>query len=312
MHVRLGTRSSSLALTQSRFIARRLKEFGVECELIPIKSSGDAETKSALYDIEAASPGLFTKALEQALLDHRIDLAVHSLKDLPTEQPPDLIVAAIPEREDVSDVLVVGPTGQGAGSLPLARGSLVGTSSLRREAQLVQLRTDLKIQPIRGNVPTRLDKVRRGEFGATVLAQAGLNRLLKTEPDLVPNGVQLFPLSFVSAPGQGALCVEIRRDTPAELQGALARLDHAPTRRAVTLERRVLRELEGGCTLPLGVNVINEGKGLRMRAFLGLLEITRALGKPRWRGFEAFDISGADDETLVSQCVNHFKGFLKR
>lgn len=304
---RLGTRKSKLAVTQSESIRAALALHSVDVELVYIESEGDQNRSQPLYEIETATPGLFTKHLEQALLDKRIDLAVHSLKDLPTQQPAPLFVAATPLRENTQDILLVRPDAfDPTRDLSLKAQARVGTSSLRREAQLLFKRNDLRIEPIRGNVPTRVDRVREGRIDAVVLAAAGLSRLA-----LDLTGVHAVPLTdreFVPAPAQGALGIEARQDGPPALLAALNKLHHAPTGRAVTLERRILRELEGGCTLPFGVLAETEGAmGLKVRAFLGLEGGKKDEKVRNWLGFRYFDISGEDDETLVAQTVKHFR-----
>ncbi len=305
---RLGTRGSRLALAQAGWVAQRLQKLGISTQTVPILSSGDAPSATALYAMDCESPGLFTTELEAALMRDEIDLAVHSLKDLPTQQPAELEVVSIPEREATGDVLVVSRHARASGILPLKMGAVVGTSSLRREAQLYSMRLDLNVRPIRGNVVTRVEKVVNGEFAATVLARAGLNRL-----DFDSKEVDLFELPFVCAPGQGALAIETKKNGSGPLISALAQLNHAPTRTCVSIERRVLKGLDGGCTLPLGVRVVQTENGFKLHAFLGLKSSRpSAEGAEKWSGFEVFDISSTDGENLVSETVNHFRGFLSR
>lgn len=304
MRYRLGTRKSDLALTQSRWVQQCLKKIGIECELVPILSRGDQDQNTALYQAESATPGWFTKQLETALLNQEIDLAVHSLKDLPTVQPPELRVACIPERRSAADYLLIHPEAVDANQpLQLALGAHVGTSSLRREAELLSARSDLKVSPVRGNIPTRLDKVRRREFDAIVFAYAGLDRL-----GVEPAPLHVVPLEesvFVPAPGQGALGVEIRTDAPKALVKALEKLHNATVAQQTRIEREILRQLEGGCTLPLGVRCWNEGDGLRLSAFLG--HRTESQAGRTWQGFDRFDISGSDEQYLVAETVAHFR-----
>lgn len=304
--VRIGTRKSQLAKTQSTYILGLLQAQGVPCELVEIDSSGDKDRTKPLYEMEqVGSPGFFTKELEQALLRREIDLAVHSLKDLPTLQPEGLTVLAIPKREVTEDTLLA-KADPASAHLPLglASGARVGTSSLRREAQLLSVRPDLQIIPIRGNVPTRIRQVEEGKVDAVVLAQAGLNRL-----QLTPAGLSRRVLTedtFVPAPGQGALAVEGRVDAPEDVRAALARI-HAPEAELETrIERLILRELEGGCSLPLGVRCW-AGKPMKLKAFLGLLKSDKGAKIHVWQGFRSFDISGDSAETLVAQAVAYFK-----
>ncbi len=305
MIYRLGTRRSDLALTQSRQIQNALAAQGISCELIELDSSGDKNREHPLYQMEDTVPGLFTKQLEDALLAGEIDLAVHSLKDVPTRLPKGLKISAIPPRESNRDVLIFSPAFLDRSQpLSLKQGTLIGTSSLRREAQLWTQRKDLIFKPIRGNVPTRIEKVRKGEYGGTVLAEAGLRRLgLKLEG---LESLALDPEVYIPAPGQGALAVETRAHVESPLADALKELHDPLCARATEMERLVLRGLDGGCTLPLGVYARSEDKGKhwKLRAFLGR---SAERGERRWLGADTFDISGSDDQNLVAQTVAYFK-----
>jgi hydroxymethylbilane synthase len=235
--IRIGTRGSALARAQAQIAAQRL---GASAELVVIRTSGDATDRP----IAELGDGVFVTAIEDALRRGEIDVAVHSLKDLPTGERPGLVVAAILEREDPRDVLIT----RARGGLPtLPRGALVGTSSPRRDAFLRALRPDVTLKPIRGNVDTRLRKVRDGEYDGTVLALAGLRRL---QFDVAEAEI-LGPLECPPAPGQGALAIQCRADDP-ETVAAVARLDHRPTRLAVEAEREALRLLGASCEIPLG------------------------------------------------------------
>ncbi|HEY3840645.1 MAG TPA: hydroxymethylbilane synthase [Bryobacteraceae bacterium] len=234
----IGSRGSQLALWQANHIQDKLRARGFETRIEIIKTTGDKITDVPLARV--GSKGLFTKEIEEALLDGSIDLAVHSLKDLPTELPEGLTVAAVPLRADARDAIV----GKKLQELP--PGSSVGTSSLRRVAQLTRIRPDLKFESIRGNLDTRLRKLDEGQYQAIVLAAAGLTRLGWSE-----RIADVFPPSVMCpAPGQGALGIETR------LSGAgfdaCAPLDHPWTRFAVTAEREMLAELGGGCQIPIG------------------------------------------------------------
>ena len=305
MKYRLGTRKSELALKQSESIQKLLEKKGCLTELVLIESEGDSQTTKPLYEIESEGPGLFTKRLEKALLENKIDLAVHSLKDLPTLQPVELKVAAIPKRESAQDCLILLESQFDASQfLGLRERAVVGTSSLRRQAQLKAVRPDLEVVSLRGNVPTRLNAVRSGKVEAVVLAEAGLNRLGISLEGLRK---QTLPLErFVPAPGQGALAIEVRKDCPKELLEAIQLLNDPATELATQIERKVLRELEGGCTLPLGVFCQKEGKELKLQAFLGVEE-GRSQGVPVWGDFHRFDILGAVEHTLVAQTVEYFR-----
>jgi hydroxymethylbilane synthase len=261
LRLRLGTRRSLLATTQSGLVADQLRALGHEVELVEITSEGDRSQTAGTPVTSGSSTGIFVSALRDALLAGEIDLAVHSLKDLPTYPAEGIVLAAIPPREDPRDV-VVARDGLTLAQLPA--GARVGTGSVRRTAQLQALGLGLEISGVRGNVDTRIGKVRSGEFDAVVLARAGIARIdrLDEVTDV------LDPLQVLPAPGQGALAVECRAGD--EVAAVLAALDHAPTRAAVTAERVVLATLEGGCAAPIGAlaEVVEgeEGEELWVRA----------------------------------------------
>ena len=236
--LKIGSRGSQLALWQANHIAGLLNRLGIATEIQIIKTTGDHLQTASL--VQAGGKGLFTKEIEDALLDGSIDVAVHSLKDLPTESPEGLTISAIPQREDPRDALC------GTTLNRLAEGARVGTSSNRRAAQLRILRPHLAVEPVRGNVDTRLRKLREGQYDAIVLAAAGLRRLgLQSEIAEVFSPEQICP-----APGQGALAIQTRQDYEADV---LCRaLNDDVTARAVDCERAVLAGLGGGCQLPIG------------------------------------------------------------
>jgi hydroxymethylbilane synthase len=240
--LRLGTRRSALATTQAGHVADRLRALGHEVELVEILTEGDRDRVTPLSQL--GGTGVFVSALRQALREGRIDLAVHSLKDLPTTEEADLDVAAIPVREDPRDALVA-RDGLTLGELPA--GARVGTGSPRRAAQLLGLGLGLTVEPLRGNVETRLASVAPGANDAVVLALAGLRRLGR---DHLVTEV-LDPLQLLPAPGQGALAVEIRRADD-RVRAAVAPLDDTDTRACVTAERALLATLEAGCSAPVG------------------------------------------------------------
>ena len=240
--LRLGTRGSALALAQSGAVAATIiSELGTQVELVTVQTEGDVNS-AAIAQI--GGTGVFVTALRDALLAGEVDLAVHSFKDLPTAPAPGLVIAAVPPREDPRDVLVA-RDGLTLGELPA--GARIGTGSPRRTAQLLGLGLGLEVVPIRGNVDTRIGKVRSGELDAVVLARAGLARLDR----LADASEVIDPLTMLPAPAQGALALECRSDD-AELVALLARLDHDDTRTAVAAERALLGALEAGCTAPVG------------------------------------------------------------
>jgi hydroxymethylbilane synthase len=250
--LRLGTRGSALALAQSGAIAATvIAELATQVELVTVQTEGD-RNPAAIAQI--GGTGVFVTALRDALTARQVDLAVHSFKDLPTSPAPGLVIAAVPVREDPRDVLVA-RDGLTLGELPA--GSRIGTGSPRRTAQLLSLGLGLDVVPIRGNVDTRIGKVRAGELDAVVLARAGLQRLGRADEATEV----LDPLTMLPAPAQGALALECREDDK-ELIALLGRLDHPGTRVAVAAERALLGALEGGCTAPVGaLAVVAEGDG---------------------------------------------------
>lgn len=254
--LRLGTRGSELARTQSGTIAAALERLGFAVELTIIKTSGDQNTTSAFASI--GPQGVFVREIEQALVERRVELAVHSFKDLPTKSPAELTIAAVPARVDPADLLLVrrdALAGTADDWLPLKAGARVGTASARRRAWLKHFRSDLAVEPLRGNVPTRVRRLEEGKFDAIVLAAAGVERLQAEQrlgSSLADVAVlRLDPARFVAAPAQGALAVQCRPDD-ARVLAALAQLDHAPTRAAVTAERDALARAEGGCDVAFG------------------------------------------------------------
>jgi hydroxymethylbilane synthase len=252
--LRLGTRRSALALAQSGLVAEAVTaKTGRPVELVEITTFGDV-SKEALTRI--GGTGVFVNALRDALLADEVDLAVHSLKDLPTRAPADLALAAVPQREDVRDVLVARDRLKFADLPP---GSRVGTGAPRRAAQLRLLRADLEIVPVRGNVDTRVGFVTKGTLDAVVLAYAGLNRLGR-----IGEATDYFdPAALLPAPGQGALAVECRA-ADGELVAELAALDHGPTRAAVVAERALLAALEAGCSAPVGGYAVASARELQL------------------------------------------------
>lgn len=244
----IGTRGSDLALWQANFIKDKLAAIGVEAELKIIKTQGDKILNLRLDKLEGK--GFFTKELEEELLGGTIDIAVHSHKDLPTVHPAGLIIAAVPEREDPSELLLILKDCVNIGQkLSLKTGAMVGTSSNRRKAQLLALRPDLNIEDLRGNVPTRIQKLRDEDYDAIMIAKAGVNRL---NIDLSEFHVEVIdPTELIPAPAQGALAIQIR-ENDTQLFNTLQKLHHQETAEEIAVERKVLNLFEGGCHMPLG------------------------------------------------------------
>lgn len=262
-----GSRGSDLALTQTRWVAERIKQAtGEDYRIEVMVTTGDRIQDRPLSGIGVK--GLFTKELEDALRSGDIDAAVHSLKDLPVEDPDGLALGAVPPREDARDVLVTRTDVLDSDAQPFAalqHGASLGTSSPRRALAAIAARTDLQPKDIRGNVPTRVDKARGGDYDAVLLAAAGLNRL---DQDLSGLVTQHLPVDvFTPAPGQGALGIQCRAGD-ARILGALAKIHDATTERCVAAERAILLGLGGGCSMPLGVLVEPVGERFRLRAAL--------------------------------------------
>jgi len=251
--IRIASRGSKLALAQSNYIRGLIENLdrGVEVSIVEVSTKGDRDRSDFLY--KSDSVGYFTSEVENALLDGRADLAVHSLKDLPTAYTKGLVVAAIPKRQSVTDALVARDRAACLADLPA--GATVGTSSVRRIAQVRHLRNDLQCVPLRGNVETRLSKVAGGIVDAAIVACAGLNRLGLAEKI---SGI-LPPREFLPAPAQGALAVQIR-DDDSELAKLVSKLDDKEARITAQAERHILASMHGGCSIPLGVySEINAG-----------------------------------------------------
>jgi len=242
-HLRIGSRGSILARWQAEFVRKQLFQItGVEAEVLIIKTSGDKMQQAPLTQI--GGKGIFIKELEEALLEEQVDLAVHSVKDIPTETPGRLHFPAVCRRDDVRDCLV---SHNGMGLAQLKQGARVGTSSLRRQAQLRHHRPDLDVRELRGNVDTRLRKVESGEYDAIVLSKAGLDRLGWSQKITEPLSTEIS----LPAVGQGAIAIESRVSDPDTSQ-ILGKLDDAETRTSIIAERALLSTMQGGCQVPLG------------------------------------------------------------
>jgi hydroxymethylbilane synthase len=280
--VRIGTRASELALRQAALVEAALTARGTAVELVRIRTTGDKKTQEPLSEIGAR--GLFTRELETALQRGKVDCCVHSLKDLPTEQPEGLELVAILEREDPRDVLVINPITDASTLSDLPAGSRVGTSSLRRRAQLLAARPDLDVVDMRGNVPTRLKKMDEGNFHAAVLAAAGIIRLdARQRIDAF-----LEPPEWLPAAGQGAIAVQIR-SSDQRMRDLLEPLDHPRSRMETDAERAFLAALEGGCQVPIGALVMPDPSGGERYILHGVISDLR--GQHVVRGSRVVDAS---------------------
>jgi hydroxymethylbilane synthase len=291
--LRIGSRGSQLALWQANHISALLSERGHKIELEIIKTTGDKITDVALAKV--GTKGMFTKEIEEALAEGRIDLAVHSLKDLPTDVSAGFEIAAVTTRENPCDVLC---SCKYNSIENLQRGARVGTSSLRRQAQLKAVRPDLDIYPLRGNVDTRLRKLEAGEYDAIILAAAGLNRLGKVE--FVKQIIA--PQIMCPAAGQGALGIEIRAGDSVTRRH-LTFLDDATTRAATTCERALLNHLGGGCQVPIGALAEVRSGGLHLDAIVADPDGTKILRESR-DGTDPVQLGESVGETLLQRGGN--------
>jgi hydroxymethylbilane synthase len=288
--LRIGSRGSQLALWQANHVADLLREQGHTIEIEIIKTTGDKITDVSLAKV--GTKGMFTKEIEEALADQRVDLAVHSLKDVPTELAPEFELAAIMKREDPRDAFI---SVKFSALDDLPRNAKVGTSSLRRQCQLKALRPDLEVFPLRGNVDTRLRKLESGEYDAIILAAAGVHRL----------GLDKHVRSRISADvmcpavGQGALAIEIRRDDQ-QTRSLLAFLNHVDTRQAIECERALLGSLGGGCQVPIGAYAEKHGEKLHLRAMVGCPDGSKIL-REQADGANAEELGRQVAQTLLTR-----------
>ncbi|WP_312295080.1 hydroxymethylbilane synthase [Dermacoccus nishinomiyaensis] len=287
--IRLGTRRSHLAMTQSTWVAEQLRAHGHAVEIVEITTEGDVNRASLA---QMGGTGVFAAAIRRALLEDEVDMAVHSLKDLPVAPEPGLVIAGIPVREDPRDTLIA-RDGLTLGELPA--GAVVGTGSPRRAAQLQALGLGFEIRDIRGNIDTRMGYVTSGELDGVILARAGLARVERT--DAISETID--PLQMLPAPGQGALGLECR-EGDARVIAALAELDDADTRAAVTAERAVLGALEAGCAAPVGAlaEIVEEPDGsleISLRAFVGAPDGSFELRRS--------DVGSYDDPVAVGEAL---------
>jgi hydroxymethylbilane synthase len=253
-HIRIGTRGSDLALWQANHVKARLESLGCAVSIQIIQTQGDRIQDLSFDKLEGK--GFFTKEIESALLSGDVDLAVHSHKDLETTSPPGLVIAAVSEREDPSELLLMrAESHDPSETFELKEGARIGTSSARRQSILRNFRSDLEIVELRGNVPTRIEKLRSRQYDAILLAKAGVSRLNLDTSDLVT--LILNPKEFVPAPAQGVLGLQVR-EGDSQTYEWVRKLNYAPTEHCIHIEREVLRNMEGGCQLPLGV--YNDGE----------------------------------------------------
>lgn len=284
MKIRIGTRQSKLALWQTEHVKSELMRHhpGIEVEVIHINTKGDKILDVALSKI--GDKGLFTKELETALLEGQVDLAVHSLKDLETNMPKGLALAAVSKRHDVNDALIARKKGTTIDSLP--ENGTVATGSLRRRSQLLNLRPDLKVAELRGNVPTRIQKFLDSDWDAIILARAGVERL-----GLEEHISSIIPIDLMlPAVGQGALGLQTREDD-VESMKIVDCLHDNNIFSAVSAERAFLRQLEGGCQVPIAAHAITKPNGLFLKAYIGTIDGTQAMrGYVRGSKYEAEEL----------------------
>lgn len=289
-HLIIGSRGSDLALYQANFVRELLeREHGCSVAITIIKTAGDKIDNVAFDKMEGK--GFFTKELEDALLASEIDLAVHSLKDLMTTQPDGLKLGAVGYRADRRELLLIQPSARAdSGVIPVKAGSTVGTSAARRKAQIAFHNPALRIVDLRGNVPTRVRKLRDGQFDAILIAAAGIRRLELDLSDL--QVVELDPEKFLPAPAQGILGIQIRRNDP-RVESIVSNLGSRDDAVAARLERGLLQKFDAGCSLPLGVLSGRQGHQYRLKAVLGLRD------GDGWAGLKQVEILGTDIEQII-------------
>jgi hydroxymethylbilane synthase len=292
--MRIGARGSDLAQWQAHWVGDRLTKAGIPVEQVIIKTHGDRVQDKPLHQLGVQ--GAFTKEIEEALLDGRIDLAVHSFKDMALKQPAGLEIVALSERADPSDLLIVhcDSVEEAGKAFPLAEGAVVGTSAVRRGSQLRALRPDVDLRDLRGNVPTRLDKLRRGDYDAIFLAAAGIERLGLDLTEF--HVVRLDPWEFIPSPAQGVLAVEMRADDSAVGEVVKA-VHHEESGRLANAERMLLRGFGGGCSLPLGGHARLSGGSWELKGFWG------GDGGPRWE-----TVTGEQPDTLADRLIQRLTG----
>lgn len=295
--IRIGTRGSRLALWQAKMVQSQLTEQGQPSTLVIIKTKGDRIQHLGFDKLEGK--GFFTKEIEEALLQGTVDLAVHSLKDLPTEQPEGLALAGLSYREDPADLLLIHPRAFVKGAdLSLMAAPVVGTSSVRRKAQMRHLLPDCEVKDLRGNVPTRVSRLAEGDYDAIILAAAGVRRLDLDLGDL--KALRLHPKEFVPAPGQGVIAYQVRADDKAT-RTAVLKLHNADSAAITNVERRVLQLMEGGCQTPLGVHGEKDQAGNYHFWAAWAPDLDKALIQVRVSQNTHFGIA----EAIVSKLKNH-------
>ena len=289
-HIRIGTRGSDLALWQAKHVKRQLENLGCTVEITIIQTQGDRIQDLSFDKLEGQ--GFFTKEIESELLNGRVDLAVHSHKDLETTPPPGLVIAAVSEREDPSELLLIRSEAHDP-SLPfeLAEGAIIGTSSARRQSLLRSLRSDLRIEELRGNVPTRLQKLRDGKYDAILLAKAGVARLGLDTSDV--HCLTLDPSAFIPAPAQGVLGLQVRENDLTTYTW-VRKLNNPAVEHHILVEREVLKHMEGGCQLPLGV--YNDGKVVHV-----------AYGRSKHEPAKRFTFPLENDQDTVQRIIETIK-----
>ena len=290
MHIRIGTRGSELALWQAHHVKEILEKNGNSVSITIIKTQGDKIQDLSFDKLEGK--GFFTKEIETALLSKDVDLAVHSHKDLETSPPTGLVIAAVSEREDPAELLLISKDKVDLSQIwDLKLNSCIGTSSARRKSVVVSRRKDLNIKELRGNVPTRIQKLREGQYDAIILAKAGVSRL---EIDLSEfHVVELDPKSFVPAPAQGVLALQIR-ENETELWQEIQKLNNTQVEKQIAVERKVLNLMDGGCQLPLGV-------------FCDLEKVFVSFAKDWTEGARNFDFPYSENTSLAEEIVATLK-----
>ncbi len=294
--IRIASRKSELALWQANWVKAELEKLGKKAKLVLIETQGDKDHQP-FANLEGQ--GFFTKAIQDAVLENRADVAVHSFKDLPSLQADGLELAAITKRADPRDVLLIrAKYYEKNQDLNIKHEANIGTSAARRKMQILDLRPDLKIKELRGNVPSRIKKLKDGQYDAIVLAAAGLERISPNTDGLI---LQYLPAELmVPAPAQGALALEIRRDD-LELSFILNNLNHIPSQKAVSAERGLMAMLQGGCQLALGAYAFQAENGLKMIAWYEGLRVEKENQNPEYLANLVYDALGRPDPDSVGK-----------